>query len=72
MGGGDVKLLTYIGTLVGPWQVFFVLFFSALLGVLVNIPLLAFQRRNLQGESIPFGPYMIILDDLYDLRRCDR
>lgn len=60
MGGGDVKLLAYIGTLVGPWQVFFVLFFSALFGVLFNIPLIAFQRRSLRGEAIPFGPYMII------------
>ncbi len=58
MGGGDVKLMAYIGLLVGPVNIFFVLFIGAFLGIIVHIPASIVLNKKLYGQIIPFGPYL--------------
>lgn len=60
MGAGDMKLLAYIGTLVGCVQVFVVLFLASFFGVLVHVPIALFTKRKVRGEMIPFGPYLAL------------
>jgi leader peptidase (prepilin peptidase)/N-methyltransferase len=59
MGGGDIKLLAWIGTLVGWKAVPFVIMFSALSGSLVGI-LVAIKSRDGFKTAIPFGPYLVL------------
>ena len=64
MGLGDAKLMTGIGLLFGWPPVPFVLFVSAVLGLLFVMPSLFKKRRNLKSE-IPFGPYIITAGIIY-------
>ena len=58
MGLGDAKLMAGIGLLFG-WQcVPFVLFISALLGLVFVLPSLINKQKNMRSE-IPFGPFII-------------
>lgn len=64
MGGGDIKLLAWIGALLG-WQAIpFVVLVSSLVGSLVGIWA---ARRSGRGmhSSIPFGPYLALAAALY-------
>jgi len=57
MGGGDIKLLAMIGAFMGWKAVLPIIFFSSLLGCLVGIPLMIFQKAD--GKlAIPFGPFL--------------
>ncbi len=61
MGGGDVKLLAMIGSVIG-WQgVLWVVFVSSFLGSAVGLAL-RFSRGD---ERIPFGPYPAPAATLY-------
>jgi leader peptidase (prepilin peptidase)/N-methyltransferase len=54
MGGGDVKLMAFIGSLLG-WKLALLTFFIApFFGALVGIPL-KLMKGN---ETIPYGPYL--------------
>jgi leader peptidase (prepilin peptidase)/N-methyltransferase len=50
MGGGDIKLLGMIGSFLGPVGVLLTLFFGALVGLLVSVPM---RKRR-----VPFGPFL--------------
>jgi leader peptidase (prepilin peptidase)/N-methyltransferase len=59
MGGGDIKLMAMIGAYMG-WQLtLLVLFFSALVGTLVGVSLIA-ARRAAWSTQITFGPYIVL------------
>ncbi len=61
MGGGDVKLLAAIGSVVG-WQgVFWTIFVSSLLGTIGGL----YLRMTKGEELIPFGPYLALAAFLY-------
>ena len=64
MGLGDAKLMTGIGLLFGWPSIPFVLFVSAILGLLFVIPALLEKKKNLKSE-IPFGPYIITAGVIY-------
>lgn len=53
MGGGDIKMMTMVGTFVGWKGVLLTLFGGALLGTLVFIPLTIRKRR-----LVPFGVFL--------------
>lgn len=55
MGFGDVKLMAWIGALVGPIGVLLVFFIAAWLGSVIGIAL----RLVGGGEKIPFAPYLM-------------
>ncbi len=54
MGGGDVKLLAMIGTILGWPGVLWTIFVSSLLGSVVGL----YVRLTKGQERIPYGPYL--------------
>ena len=59
MGGGDIKLLAWIGALTGVWPVLFVIMFSSIVGSFVGIAV-AFRSKEGLKSGIPFGPYLAL------------
>lgn len=59
MGGGDIKLLAWIGAVLGWTAVPFVLLSSSLIGSVVGL-IVAFRRKEGLKSSIPFGPYLAL------------
>ena len=57
MGGGDIKLLAWIGALLGWTAVPFVILLSALTGSILGLALGLSQKKGLK-TVIPFGPYL--------------
>lgn len=64
MGGGDIKLLAWIGAVLGWTAIPFVILISSVLGSMVG---LVFAIRNPRGlrSSLPFGPYLALAALLY-------
>ena len=56
MGGGDVKLLAMIGTILGWPGVLWTIFVSSLLGSMVGL----YVRCTKGEERIPYGPYLAV------------
>ena len=59
MGGGDVKLLAMIGTIVGWKGVLFTIFVSSAVGTLVGVTVMLVKGKNMK-LAIPFGPFLSI------------
>jgi leader peptidase (prepilin peptidase)/N-methyltransferase len=59
IGGGDVKLISVLGFILGIPKIFLCIFLSFLLGAIVSIFLLAFGIKE-KKDSIPFGPFIVI------------
>jgi len=59
MGGGDIKLLAWIGAVLGWTSVPFVVLVSSLLGSIIGIGL-ALRRQAGLKSVIPFGPYLAL------------
>lgn len=59
MGGGDIKLLGMIGTIVGWKGVIFTIFVASLAGTLVGMMVMLQKGKNLKF-AIPFGPFLSI------------
>lgn len=57
MGGGDIKLLAMLGAFMGWQSVFPIIFLASLVGTLVGVPLMLFQKGNTR-LAIPFGPFL--------------
>jgi leader peptidase (prepilin peptidase)/N-methyltransferase len=57
MGGGDIKLLAWIGAVLGWSAVPFVVLTSSVIGSVVGLSLAVRSRTGLKSE-IPFGPYL--------------
>jgi leader peptidase (prepilin peptidase)/N-methyltransferase len=69
MGGGDVKLMAFIGACLGIWSLPFVIFLSAGLGSLAGIGLVLITGHWRQGgwrvAAIPYGPFLAAAAVLY-------
>ena len=59
MGGGDVKLGLLIGLITGWPHMFMAIMLGFLTGSLISIILILTRRRSV-GQTIPFGPFLII------------
>jgi leader peptidase (prepilin peptidase)/N-methyltransferase len=57
MGGGDIKLLAWIGAVLGWKAIPVVILVSSLLGALIGI-ILALRTKDGLKQAIPFGPYL--------------
>ena len=57
MGGGDIKLLAWIGSLLGWQSIPFVILLSAMTGSVLGLTLGYSQKKGLK-TVIPFGPYL--------------
>lgn len=59
MGGGDIKLLAWIGAVLGLTAVPYVILVSALSGSILGLALAFGQRQGLK-TVIPYGPYLAL------------
>lgn len=59
MGGGDIKLLGWIGAVLGWQNIPFVILSSSILGSLVGL-LVAYRQNKGMKAVIPFGPYLAL------------
>ena len=59
MGGGDIKLLAMMGTIIGLKGVIFTIFMSSAVGTVVGITLMMIQGKNMKF-AVPFGPFLSI------------
>lgn len=57
MGGGDIKLLAWIGAILGWKAIPVVILVSSVLGSLIGVAL-AFRTKDGMALAIPFGPYL--------------
>lgn len=57
MGGGDIKLLAWIGAVCGLQSIMFVVIASSFLGLIVGVFYVARSKDGMQ-TGIPFGPYL--------------
>lgn len=60
LGGGDIKLFGVLGILLGPEGILQCIFFSALVGSVIGIILIASGKMN-KNKPLAFGPYIIIV-----------
>lgn len=59
MGGGDIKLLAMIGTIVGWKGVFFTIFVASAVGMVVGGAVMLVKGKNMK-YAVPFGPFLSI------------
>lgn len=59
MGGGDIKLLAMIGTVIGWKGVLFTIFVSSAVGTFVGLTVMLAKGKNMKF-AIPFGPFLSI------------
>ena len=59
MGGGDVKLLAWIGAVLGWKSISFIVIVSSFLGTLVGLFVMMRYKKDL-NEALPFGPYLAL------------
>ena len=64
MGGGDIKLLAWIGAVLGWKSIPFVVLVSSVSGSIIGLLVMLKQRGNLK-TAIPFGPYLVLGALLY-------
>lgn len=57
MGGGDIKLLAMMGTIIGWKGVIFTIFASSVIGSCVGITMMLIKDKNMKF-AIPFGPFL--------------
>lgn len=60
LGGGDVKLMAFLGAFLGPAMILFTIFISALIGVIGGGIMMLFSKKIRKEHTIPFGPYIAI------------
>ncbi len=59
MGGGDIKLLAWIGAMLGWSAIPFVIIVASIVGSILGLALAAKQAKGLK-TIIPFGPYLAL------------
>ena len=59
MGGGDIKLLAWIGAVLGWKAIPFVVLISSIIGSVVGI-FVAIRTKGGLASAIPFGPYLAL------------
>ncbi len=64
MGGGDIKLLAWIGAVLGWTSIPFVVLGSSIIGSIVGLVLAARSEAGLKSV-IPFGPYLALAAIIY-------
>ncbi|MCD4654000.1 A24 family peptidase, partial [bacterium] len=57
MGGGDVKLMFFVGALLGPGKAFLTLFIGSLTGAVIGAVFLRLGNKD-RNTQIPFGPFL--------------
>jgi prepilin signal peptidase PulO-like enzyme (type II secretory pathway) len=60
MGFGDVKFAFVIGFMLGFPKIVIALYAAFLIGAIVSVVLIILKKKKLRGDTIAFGPFMII------------
>ena len=58
MGVGDIKLVFFMGLLLGWPNILVALFFSFLIGAIIGLGLIVAGKKTLKSE-VPFGPFLV-------------
>ena len=58
MGGGDIKLIGWIGAYLGISSIPFTIFVSSFLGSVIGLIFIAISGKNMRTTGIPFGPFL--------------
>jgi len=58
LGGGDIKLISGIGSYMGIKGVFGSIFFGSLTGSITGLFLIYFLKKKSWGSYLPFGPFL--------------
>jgi len=66
LGFGDVKYLAFLGGVIGLFGVAFTLSLASVLGSIIGVLVLVFQKKSLQ-TPIPFGPFLAFSGLVYFL-----
>ena len=64
LGGGDIKLLAFVGSILGWKSIPFVILCSSMVGALVGL-FLSLKNKNGLKTMIPFGPFIAVAAFLY-------
>lgn len=59
MGGGDIKMMAMLGSLMGWKSVFLTTFLGSLMGSIIGIFLMLFKGKGRKAK-IPFGPFLAL------------
>ena len=65
MGGGDIKMMAWIGAVLGWKSLSFVILSACLLGSLVGLGIMLRSNKKDLQTAFPFGPYLAISSLLY-------
>lgn len=60
IGFGDVKFAFFMGFFLGFPNVIFALYIAFLTGALISLILIVIGKKKLRGDTIPFGPFLVI------------
>jgi len=59
LGGGDIKMMAFVGSFIGPAQVMLAIFLGAFIGLVANVPGLIGGKVGLKSR-LPFGPFLAV------------
>jgi leader peptidase (prepilin peptidase)/N-methyltransferase len=59
MGGGDIKMMAMVGSLMGWKAVFLTTFLGSLVGSVVGVSLMVFKGKG-RKTKVPFGPFLAL------------
>lgn len=65
MGGGDIKMIAWIGAILGWQSLTFVVLISCLLGSLAGLAIMLHGNKKILQTAFPFGPFLAISSLLY-------
>jgi prepilin signal peptidase PulO-like enzyme (type II secretory pathway) len=60
LGGGDIKLYGILGIFLGPISIMFTIFLSCMVGALVGLSLIAFNKMS-KDKPMAFGPSILLV-----------
>ncbi len=60
MGLGDVFYVFFMGLLLGFPRIFVGLYLAFLTGAITSLILILFGKKKLRGDTIPFGPFLVL------------
>lgn len=68
LGGGDIKMIAWLGSYVGIQGVFWTIFLSSIIGALAGAVLALVQRnKKVMQVAIPYGPFLALAALVYYL-----
>lgn len=60
MGGGDIKLIAWLGALMGVGSLTFIMLISSVTGSLFGFYFLFIKKKDSKTFALPFGPFLIL------------